>query len=407
MLASITMSKPRIFINIHYLEIGGAETSLIGLLMALDPAKVDVDLFLNDPRGEMMQFIPDWVNVLPAVGAYTMVERPMKEALRKGNVRVVLARLWAKYKFGRYMKRERPKDGDATYRFISKYVVPQLPSLHRLGEYDLALGFITPPNILPTKVRAKKKVGWFHTDYRNITVPKALELSMWEGYNHIISISDEATKSFTEKYPELASKVMVIENILSPRFVRMRADSEPRPADMPQEEGVTTLLTVGRYSFPKKLEEIPVICHRLTEMGDNVRWYIIGYGGSDQYIRDAIAAEGMESRVIILGKRANPYPYMKAADWYVQPSRFEGKSVTVREAQMLGRPVIITAYKTAPSQVQQGIDGLIVPMPVGECAEAMHEALNNPSQKENIIQYLSTHDYGNEAEVEKIYNLIP
>ncbi len=400
------MPKPRLFINIHYLEIGGAETSLIGLLMALDPEKVDVDLFLNDPRGEMMQFIPDWVNVLPAVPAYTMVERPMKEALRKGFVRVVLARLWARLRFRQYMRRERPKDGDAVYRFISKYVVPQLPSLHRLGEYDLALGFITPPNILPTKVRAKRKIGWFHTDYRNITVPKPLELSMWEGYYRIISISEEATKSFTEKYPELADRVMVIENILSPRFVRMRADSEPRPADMPQEPGVTTLLTVGRYSYPKKLEEIPVLCRRLVEQGDNVRWYIIGYGGSDQYIRDAIAAEGMQDRVILLGKRANPYPYIKACDWYVQPSRFEGKSVVVREAQMLCRPVIITAYKTAPSQVQQGKDGIIVPMPARECAAAMHKALNNAPQRERIIQHLATHDYGNEREVEKIYGLL-
>ena len=141
-------------------------------------------------------------------------------------------------------------------------------------------------------------------------------------------------------------------------------------------------------------------------MGDNVRWYIIGYGGSDQYIRDAIEKEGMQGRVILLGKRANPYPYMKACDWYVQPSRFEGKSVTVREAQMLRRPVIITAYKTAPSQVQHGKDGLIVPMPALECAAAMHEALNDATQKEHIIQYLSTHDFGNEREVEKIYQMM-
>lgn len=67
--------------------------------------------------------------------------------------------------------------------------------------------------------------------------------------------------------------------------------------------------------------------------------YIIGYGGSDEYIRRAIATEGMDGRVILLGKRENPYPYIKACDWYVQPSRYEGKSVVVREAQMLGKAV--------------------------------------------------------------------
>ncbi|MCD8291490.1 MAG: glycosyltransferase, partial [Prevotella sp.] len=87
--------KSRIFIHMHYLEIGGAETSLIGLLQALDPKKVEVDLFLDDHRGEMMQFVPRWVNLLPLVPAYSMIERPLKEAIRKNFLRIAIARLWA------------------------------------------------------------------------------------------------------------------------------------------------------------------------------------------------------------------------------------------------------------------------------------------------------------------------
>lgn len=37
--------KPRIFIVMHYMEIGGAESSLIGLLEALDPDNVYRDAF--------------------------------------------------------------------------------------------------------------------------------------------------------------------------------------------------------------------------------------------------------------------------------------------------------------------------------------------------------------------------
>ena len=69
--------KPRIFIAMHYMEIGGAETALVGLLNALDPARVDVDLFLYDHRGEMMQFIPEWVNLLPQIPKYSVLERPI------------------------------------------------------------------------------------------------------------------------------------------------------------------------------------------------------------------------------------------------------------------------------------------------------------------------------------------
>ena len=56
--------KKRIFINIHYLEIGGAERALLGLLAALDPEKVDVDLYVNQHTGEFMSLIPEYVNLL-------------------------------------------------------------------------------------------------------------------------------------------------------------------------------------------------------------------------------------------------------------------------------------------------------------------------------------------------------
>ena len=166
------------------------------------------------------------------------------------------------------------------------------------------------------------------------------------------------------------------------------------------------LLTIGRYSYPKKMEEIPMICRFLSQKGLLLKWYIIGYGQSDEYIRKAIVQEGMEDRVILLGKRSNPYPYIKNCDWYVQPSRYEGNSVVVREAQILHKPVIITAYPTAASQVKDGIDGVIVPMEVSACAAKMFATLKNKELKNKIITYLSCHDYGNESEANKIYSLI-
>ena len=90
------MNKPRIFIAMHYMEIGGAETALVGLLNALDPARVDVDLFLYDHRGEMMQFIPEWVNLLPQIPKYSVLERPIVELVKRGFWGIAAARMWAK-----------------------------------------------------------------------------------------------------------------------------------------------------------------------------------------------------------------------------------------------------------------------------------------------------------------------
>ena len=398
--------KPRIFINIHYLEIGGAETSLIGLLQTLDPARVDVDLFINDHRGEMMRHIPAWVNILPECKAYTMIERPIKEVVKAGYIHIAVARLWAKIMFRRYACRKHPVDGSAIFSYVGRYVTPLLPSLKHFGNYDLAISYVTPHDIVLDKVLARKKICWIHTDYTRIDVDTALEYPVWNGYDRIVSISGEVTRTFCRVFPALRGKIMEMENVLSPEFIRRRAESEPEPSDMPRNENGYTLLTIGRFSYPKRLEAIPFICRLLTENGLSVKWYIIGYGSSDDYIRKAIVDERMEDNVVLLGKRDNPYPYIKACDWYIQPSRYEGKSVVVREAQILGKPVIISDYPTSASQVRNGVDGIIVPMEAVKCAEAMAMALSDERLKKEIVDYLAAHNDCNEVEVDKIYSLI-
>ncbi len=76
---------------IHYLELGGAERSLIGLLEALDYSRVDVDLFVYNHRGELMGMIPPQVHLLPEIPEYAQIERPLKEVFRDGYWRIVLA----------------------------------------------------------------------------------------------------------------------------------------------------------------------------------------------------------------------------------------------------------------------------------------------------------------------------
>ena len=401
--------KHRIFIAIHYMHLGGAETSLLGLLQCLDTTKVDVDLFVYSHEGELMKLIPEGINLLPENPAWSMFEKPLKEVLRKGYFRMFLARMWAKVRMYFYSKKRELKDDSALLSFIGNQVSKVLPSLHNLGTYDLAISFLTPHNFVRDHVSAHKKICWIHTDYTKIDVNAELELPVWQSYDNVVSISEDVTKTFLSVFPSLKDKIVEIENILSPEFVRGRAEMisvEEVEKEMPTIPGCLKLLTIGRYSPQKKLEEIPAICRGIIESGLDVRWYIIGFGCSDEYIRKEIVREGMENHVILLGKKENPYPYIKACDWYVQPSRYEGKSVVVREAQMLGKSVIVTNYPTAASQIQHGIDGVIVPMEVGECVKEIVTTLSDNDLKKKLIEFVSNHDYGNVGETEKLYRII-
>ena len=114
----------------------------------------------------------------------------------------------------------------------------------------------------------------------------------------------------------------------------------------------------------------------------------------------------MENNVIVLGKKKNPYPYIKSCDIYIQPSRYEGKAVTVREAQMLNRPVIITNFSTARSQLKNGIDGLIVPIDNVGCAEGIIKLIKDSKMRQVLIENTTKFDYTNISEINKIYKFI-
>lgn len=410
--------KPRIFIAIHYMHLGGAEISLIGLLQALDPKKVDVDLFVYSHEGELMKQIPDYVNLLSEISAYKMFERSMKEVLKKGHLSVFFARMKAKMRMRSYLRKKQTIDRSAIMGFLGEEVSKVVPDINQSVEYDLAISFLTPHNFVRDHVRAKKKICWIHTDYTRIDVNTELELPVWDSFDYIASISSEAAKTFLQVFPALAPKIIEIENILSTAFVRDRAEEfdaqnsllTAHSSQLTADKKYINLLSVGRFCEAKNYDNVPDICNKALELlkdeNIDIRWYIIGFGGDENLIRQKIAEAGMQEHVIILGKKENPYPYIKACDIYVQPSRYEGKSVTVREAQMLYKPVVVTNYPTASSQIQDGKDGIIVPLNNEGCAKGLVEFILDKQKQEHIIEYLKTHDYGNVGEVEKIYNLI-
>lgn len=388
------------------MEIGGVERSLLGFLNAIDTTLYNVDLFVYQHTGEFMPLIPKTINLLPEIKKYSAIERPMIEVLKDGCFDIVIARLWAKYKFRKYFKKNGLRDCSSAFQYVANATTPLLPSLKKLGEYDLAISFLTPHNIVHDKVNAKKKIAWIHTDYSTIQVNAALELPVWESYNYIASISGSVTTAFLKTFPTLTDKIILIENILSPAFVRKQAKLEDVSEEILNENGVVKLCSIGRFSTAKNFDNVPAICKILVDAGLNIKWYIIGYGGDEALIKTNIEAAGMQEHVILLGKKINPYPYMQACDIYVQPSRYEGKAVTVREAQMLYKPVVITNFPTSGSQLTDGFDGVIVQLDNEGAANGLKGLIENKDLQGRIISNLHNQDYGNETEVQKIYKLL-
>ena len=395
--------KPSILIFSQAMELGGVERSLLGLLDSIDYDRYDVDLFLMRHSGELMPYLNPHARLLPEIPQYASLAVPMASLVKTGQLGVLCGRLQGKLAARRFDKRhpsEKPSVTALTYSH--KYTLRTMPQISG-KTYDLAISFLTPHYFVRNRVMAKKFAAWIHTDYTALAYDRKAELAMWSGYDTICGVSEQTSKGFQTAFPELAGRVRTIENILPQALIRNQAD-EPQ-ADMPS-DGSTVLISVGRFCEAKNFDNVPDICRRLVADGLDVKWYLIGYGGDEALIRQKIAEAGMQDRVIILGKRDNPYPYMRACDLYVQPSRYEGKAVTVREAQLLGKPVVITNYATSGSQLEDGVDGVIVPMDNAGCAAGIAALLRAPARRRQLSETCKTRDYTNSAEIEKIYALM-
>lgn len=393
--------KKKILILHFNMELGGAESSLLGLLDTIDYDRYSVDLFLYAHEGGLMTLINPHVNVLPEVKEYKALTESIKQNFAQGLFRIGMARATAKVKSA--LSRGALHYGHNYKQYFHKLCVPYLPDIP--GNYDLAISFNDPHYIIGKKVSAKVKMSWFHTDASRMDFCDDIEREMWGMSDYVVNVSEECKDAFDKKHCYLTNRSIVIENILSKSFVENRSNAFFTEEEMPR-DGSIRLLSIGRFSNPKNFDNVPDICRRILEAGLDIKWYLIGYGGDEPLIRQRIAEAGMEDRVIILGKKENPYPYIKACDLYVQPSRYEGKAVTVREAQMLCKPVVITRYATSASQLEDGVDGVIVPMDNAGCAEGIVRLLKDPERMQQLSAACAQRDYTNAQEVEKIYQLL-
>lgn len=392
--------KKKILFIMPSMFIGGAERSLLGLFEVIDYEKYDVSLFLYRHEGEFLSYIPEQVHLLPSMKEYGTFDVPIRSLLFSRRWMFGLARLISKVALKLHCLISGEKKGVwMSMQYTARYLLPFLPEIP--GEYDLGVMFLGVADPLIHKVKAQNKVTWCHTDYDTLYPNKEMDLKTYEAVDHVVFVSDACRQKMAPFYPALLDKMQVIENVLGERMLLQQAEVSVN--DMPHLDDGYILLSIGRFSNAKNFDNVPGICKSLLDKGLNVKWYLIGYGGDESLIRQKIAESGMEQNVIILGKKENPYPYIKACDLYVQPSRYEGKCVTVREAQMLGKPVVITRYATSSSQLEDGVDGVIVPMDNESCAEEIAALLSNPERMTRLSRACQGRDYSNRQEIDKLY----
>lgn len=394
----------KVLISSFDMEIGGVERSLISMLENFDYSNYEVDLMLYSHSGDLLKLLPKTQKLLDESSKYKTFRLSIGETIKRGNLGIGISRLAARYHAKYIGKKYNLADsGYIQMQYMWKYSLPFLPKMKK--EYDVAISYLWPHYFVADKVKAKTKIAWIHTDYSKINTDIEMDLDMWNKFDYIVAVSKDCRNSFLSKYPSLKDKVIIIENITSPNFVRSMADESVY--DFDTEENVFKVVSVGRYCDAKGFDNAIKALKILHDRGYlNIKWYIVGYGGEEELYKRLIKENKLEDSFILLGKKTNPYPYMKQCDLYVQPSRYEGKAVTVGEAQILGKPVIITNYATAKSQVEHKVNGYITELSIDGIVNGIETLYRDIELRKILIKNCNSRSFENNDELYKLYKVI-
>ncbi|MEG1254502.1 glycosyltransferase [Clostridium sp.] len=385
------------------MEVGGVERSLINMLENFDYNNYNVDLMLYKHSGDFMKLLKGEFKLLKEIEAYTSFRKSIVQLFKERQYKIGLTRIKAKISANRFAKKNIFSEGGCVQmQRMWQYSLKHLPLIDK--EYDVAISYLWPHYFVAEKVKAKKKIAWIHTDYSTIETDVKEDLKMWNKFHHIMAVSEECKNSFLKKYPQLHKKVKVMENITSPDFIRNMAKEQVED-DISKDNGFK-LLSVARLSHAKGIDNGVRALKLLHDKGlTEIKWYVVGYGGDEEMIRELIKKNHLEDSFILLGKKINPYPYMKACDVYVQPSRYEGRAVTVTEAQILEKAVVITNYATARSQLRNGIDGYICDNSVEGIADIIERIYGNIQLKNEVEKECINSNYSNLEELIILHKL--
>lgn len=366
----------------------GAETAMLELMKKLLAiGGYELSLLVIIPRGEMFARLPKAVRVLNrrvSVGSVLSARGRLSIAgktLRALCYRATGIRLLP------YMVRTAAalrRAGRLQYDKVLWRVLSEGTPARR-ERYDLAISFLegAAAYYVTDRVQARRKAAFIHIDYQAAGYLPEMDRDCFDKMDRVFVVSAEVGSKFAAVYPQYRDKVRLFRNILDPKAIRLKAETG---------EGFTDgfagvrMLTIGRLVYQKAYDIAVEAMARIVKDGYDVRWYVIGEGDLKRTLEKQIQAAGLTDRFILLGGKDNPYPYLRQADIYVHATRFEGKSIAIEEAQILGKPILASDCTGNREQIVPDIDGILIPLDKDTLAERLEWLLDHPEIRRELAQ---------------------
>lgn len=341
--------KKRVIIRSGSLRMGGLERVLIEVLQTIDKKKYNISLVIDDDCGEDDVFKKD---IPQEIDYYFLKSEKLMKKLhfyrsKKSNI----------FYKGIYN----------FYLWYSKYIAYK--NMRKLvgnfGKIDVLIDFDAGATKYIDKIKANKKIVWIHSSIPNLK-KKRDKIERFgkrlESYDKVVAICDEMKMELKKIYPNLKEKIMRIYNPFNfERIEKLSNDTVGLTHEEIRLLKDNYIIAVSRLdSVSKDFSTLLKAMKILKQKNINKKLYIVGDGPSREEIEKEIKLLKLEKDIKLLGRKKNPYIWIKNSDFFIHSSKFEGFGLVLVEAGSLGKLVISSDCKVGPSEIlEYGKSGIL------------------------------------------------
>lgn len=370
-----TSRKRILFIN-RYFEVGGIQSSLINMANELCK-EYDVDILAYYPEGALKNRLDSRVNIIePSWRLKALGMSSLKETFRSRNLLIFMFRLF----------------GTLWSRVFNNSFPISLAVKHqkKLTGYDLAIAYRTETRkelvisgysrVLDKCVEANKKAVWIHCDAQKINVGKEFNKVFYNCADKIVGVSKSVMEIFESVYPDFTDKMDYCYNFMNYGEILSKSN-EKQTTQYPDNKFIC--FSACRLNEEKGIVRGIKAFAPVFKKHEDILWYIAGDGPEKENIEAAIISEGLEDRIILLGRQNNPYPYMKNSDLYLSLSYHEAAPMVYMEAKALHVPVFSTKTSSTAEMLKDDVEDFICENSEEGIRNKFSEIMDN---KDKILQ---------------------
>ena len=258
--------------------------------------------------------------------------------------------LWSRIKYNLAITKEK------------KYADNKFLQIYKEYKPDIVIDFDSSLTKIIDKLNSSKNLVWIHSSIKNWKKKKSKIdrfVDRISKYSKIICICKEMKEDLINLKNELKNKVDFLYNPID--FDRIKKLSNE---DFSEEDKKLLkdkfLLSIARLDcVPKDFETLFKAYEIAKKNGYDGNLYIIGDGPDKDKVEKLKEANLYKEDILLLGRKENPYNWLKKADKLILSSRYEGFAIVLLEGLCLGKNVIASDCKTGPNEILANNRGLL------------------------------------------------